>query len=55
MAKLPKKLKEIIEKNEALIKEALGNAFYDKVQVGDITHIDLQRIYEVIRAAALNQ
>jgi hypothetical protein len=55
MAKLPKKLKEIIEKNEALIKQALGDAFYDRVQVGDITHIDLQRMQEVIRAAALKK
>ena len=55
MAKLPKKLEELIEKNEALIKQALGDAFFNRVQVGDITHIDLQRIYEVIRAAALKK
>ena len=53
MAELPKKLKELIEKNEALIKQKLGEAFYDRMKLGDVTHIDLMKIQEVIRAAAL--
>lgn len=53
MAKLPKKLVELLEKNEALIKEKLGEAFYNRMQLGDVTHLDLLRIQEVIRAAAL--
>lgn len=55
MAKLPNKLLKLLEKNKALIKEKLGEAFYNRMMVGDVVPTDISRIQEVIRAAALQQ
>lgn len=55
MAQLPDKIKEILEKNQALIKQKLGDAFYNRMTVGDVTRLDIQRLMEVIRAAALQK
>jgi hypothetical protein len=50
---LPNALKKTLEKNKALIRKVLGDAFYNRIAIGDVTHIDLQKIENVIRAAAL--
>ena len=55
MSKLPKKLEKVIEENEALIKEKLGEAFYNRIAIGDITYLDVGKIQQIIRAAALEQ
>jgi len=53
--KIPNALKKTIEDNKTLIKKVLGDAFYNRIAIGDITYIDLQRIEQVIRAAALSE
>jgi len=55
MSELPKKLEDILKENEALIKQKLGEAFYNRMQIGDVTYIDLRRIEEILRAAALTK
>lgn len=55
MSELPKKLEQILKENEALIKEKFGEAFYNRMKIGDVTYLDLQKIEETIRAAALKK
>lgn len=52
---LPNALKKTIEKNKVLIKKVLGDAFYNRIAIGDVTYLDLQKIEETIRAAALKK
>ena len=53
--KLPNAMKKILEDNQTIIKKILGDAFFNRVLIGDITHIDLQRIEKIVRAAALSE
>jgi hypothetical protein len=55
MAKLPSKLLKLLEKNKNLINEKLGEAFYNRMLLGDVVPLDISKITEVIRAAALQQ
>ena len=57
MRGLPKKLEQILKENEALIKKVLGDSFYNRIAIGDITYLDLRKIEEIlrIRAAALKK